>query len=109
MFLNTAFSMIDKIFQQEITNAEIKKNYKICFFLHKLCCFCCLDKCATLILPDNYVPPEQCGGDILQRLMVGCSETHVDMSDGDIELILENRESVKKLLKQKSGNYEENV
>ena len=109
LFLNTAFSMIDKIFQQEITNAEIKKNYKICFFLHKLCCFCCLDKCATLILPDNYVPPEQCGGDILQRLMVGCSETHVDMSDGDIELILENRESVKKILKQKSGNYEENV
>ena len=47
---------------------------------------------ATLILPDNYVPPEQCGGDILQRLMVGCSETYVDMSDGDIELILENRE-----------------
>ena len=109
LFLNTAFSMIDKIFQQEITNAEIKKNYKICFFLHKLCCFCCLDKCAKLILPDNYVSPEQCGGDILQRLMVGCSETHVDMSDGDIELILENRESVKKLLKQKSGNYEENV
>ena len=40
LFLNTAFSMIDKIFQQEITNAEIKKNYWLCFFLNKLCCMC---------------------------------------------------------------------
>lgn len=109
LFLNTAFSMIDRIFQQEITNAEIQKNYKICLFLHKILCFCCLDKCAKLILPDNYVSPEQCGGDILQRLMVGCSETHIDMSDEDIELIMENRESVKKLMKQKSVNCEENV
>ena len=109
LFLNTAFSMIDKIFQQEITNADIRKNYKLCFFLHKLCCFCCMEKCSRLILPDNYMPPEQCGGNILERLMVGCSETHIDMCDEDIEFILENRENVKKLFKKKSMNNDENV
>ena len=109
LFLNTAFSMIDKIFQQEITNADIRKNYKLCFFLHQLCCFCCMEKCSRLILPDNYMPPEQCGGNILQRLMVGCSETHIDMCDEDIEFILENRENVKKLFKKKSMNNDENV
>jgi hypothetical protein len=31
LFLNTAFSMIDKIFQQEITNAEIKKLLALFF------------------------------------------------------------------------------
>ena len=101
--------MIDKIFQQEITNADIRKNYKLCFFLHQLCCFCCMEKCSRLILPDNYMPPEQCGGNILQRLMVGCSETHIDMCDEDIEFILENRENVKKLFKKKSMNNDENV
>jgi len=108
LFLNTAFSMIDKIFQQEITNAEIRKNNRCCFLFHKVCCVCCLDYCAHCLLPDEFVRPEQCGGDILQRLMVGCSETHLDMSDGDIELILENRECVKKLLRRKSGS-DENV
>lgn len=106
LFLNTAFSMIDKIFQQEITNAEVRKNNRCCFLFHKFCCFCCLDYSADYLLPDEFVPPEQCGGDILQRLIVGCSETHLDMSDGDIELILENRDSVKKLLRRKSGSIE---
>ena len=109
LFLNTAFSMIDKMFQQEITNADIRKNYKLCFFLHKLCCFCCIGKCSNLLLPDNYIPPEQCGGNILERLIVGCNETHIDMCDEDIEFILENRENVKKLFKKNSINNNENV
>mgnify|MGYP001331656001 FL=1 len=109
LFLNTAFSMIDKIFQQEITNADIIKKYKFCFFIHKLCCCCCMERCSRLILPDNYIPPQQCGGNILERLMVGCSETHIDMCDEDIEFILENREDVKKLFKKKSSINDENV
>ena len=75
LFLNTAFSMIDKIFQQEITNAEIKKNYWLCFLLNKLCCMCGVS-CSRCLLPSNYVPPEECGGDILQKLMVGCGDAH---------------------------------
>ena len=81
-------------------------TWKYHWLFHKFCCFCCLDYCAGYLLPDEFVPPEQCGGDILQRLIVGCSETHLDMSDGDIELILENRDSVKKLLRRKSGSIE---
>ena len=33
LFLNTAFSLIDKIFQQEIKKAEIKKKHKLEWFV----------------------------------------------------------------------------
>ena len=106
LFLNTAFSMIDKIFQQEITNAEIKKNYWLCFLLNKLCCMCgppCISSaCSRCLLPSNYVSPEECGGDILQKLMVGCGGTHIDMTDDDIELIIKNRQYVTDILKRKT-------
>ena len=104
LFLNTAFSMIDKIFQQEITNAEIRKNYWPCFLLNKLCCMCCLSGVGTRwFIPPNYVQPEECGGDILQKLMVGCSGTHIDMTDDDIELLVKNRRYVSKRLRDKKG------
>ena len=104
LFLNTAFSMIDKIFQQEITNAEIKKNYWLCFLLNKLCCMCCLSGVgARWFIPPNYVQPEKCGGDILQKLMVGCSGTHLDMSDDDIELLVKNRRYVTQTLRHRNS------
>ena len=45
--------------------------------------------CVYGLLPSNYVPPEECGGDILQKLM-GMRGTHIDMTDNDIELIIKN-------------------
>ena len=112
LFLNTAFSMIDKIFQQEITNAEIKKTYWVCFLLNKMCCMCgasCFPRAGRWFLPDTYVRPEECGGDILQKLMVGCGGTHIDMTDDDIELILENRRYLSTILKNKKHRGENNV
>ena len=113
LFLNTAFSMIDKIFQQEITNAEIKKNYWLCFLLNKLCCMCgssCISAaCSRCLLPSNYVSPEECGGDILQKLMVGCGGTHIDMTDDDIELIIRNRQYVTNIMKGKPMRGEKSV
>ena len=110
LFLNTAFSMIDKIFQQEITNAEIKKNYWLCFLLNKLCCMCCLSGAeARWFIPPNYVQPEECGGDILQKLMVGCSGTHLDVSDDDIDRIIKNRRYVTQTLRHRNSVRGDNV
>ena len=110
LFLNTAFSMIDKIFQQEITNAEIKKNYWLCFLLNKLCCMCCLSGAERRwFIPPNYVQPEECGGDILQKLMVGCSGTHLDISDDDIDRIIKNRRYVTQTLRHRNSVRENNV
>ena len=57
LFLNTAFSMIDKMFQQEITNAELENN-NMCRFLIGGCC-----------LPKKFIEPELSGGVILEQLM----------------------------------------
>lgn len=57
LFLNTAFSMIDKMFQQEITNAELENN-NMCRFLIGGCC-----------LPSKYIEPELSCGIILEDLM----------------------------------------
>jgi hypothetical protein len=43
LFLNTAFSAIDMIFQQEIENAEMKNKYWFRNWLSKLLCCPCID------------------------------------------------------------------
>ena len=59
LYLNTAFSMIDKMFQQEITNAELENNNMCRFFIGG--CF----------IPEKYIKPELSGGIILEQLMSG--------------------------------------
>lgn len=66
--LNTAFSKIDAMFQQEITNAELEKIYPFRFFINNLAKTCC--KKTKLCLPVNYIKPEISGGDILERILV---------------------------------------
>jgi len=68
LFLNTAFSMIDKMFQQEILNAELRKTYYFSFFFHNI--FSSLfPNCTRCCLPSGYIKPEECGGCIFQKLM----------------------------------------
>lgn len=90
LFLNTAFSMIDRMFQQEITNAELENNYWMRFLCHEWLSFilppCCMPNC----LPRGYQEPESCGGDILKKLMG--AEFHVDVSEEDMEFIIANKE-----------------
>ena len=69
LFLNTAFSMIDKMFQQEITNAELRKKFCIGFMIRDIMTLFCPGFSKTWCLPKNYIPPEKCGGEILERLM----------------------------------------
>ena len=68
LFLNTAFSLIDKMFQQEITNAELKKNNWITFWvINNVGCFCsCIEK---YCLPENYKDPIECCGEIMCKII----------------------------------------
>lgn len=71
LFLNTAFSMIDKMFQQEILNAKLRSEYWLRFYIHDLfqyCCCCCGEK-VNFLLPPNYIKPEISGGYILDKIM----------------------------------------
>ena len=55
IYLKTAFIMIDKMFSQEILNAEIRKRYCIRFFFYDyffdIFCVFCNTRCC---LPANY-------------------------------------------------------
>jgi hypothetical protein len=68
LFLNKAFSMIDKMFQQEIINAKLRQKYWIRFKCNNfLKCFC--PSITSCFLPSNYINPENSGGDILQKII----------------------------------------
>ena len=69
LFLNTAFSMIDKMFQQEIINAKLKKKYKYSFMCYKLFSICCKSSAKRVFIPKNYMAPECSGGKILKEIM----------------------------------------
>ena len=68
LFLNTAFSVIDKMFLQEIANAEIKKKNKIRFLLYGFFSIFSRER-SKFILPNNYIPVEESGGELLQKIM----------------------------------------
>lgn len=52
--LNTAFSMIDKMFQEEIYNVNLKKKHCFGFWLNDVINkFCCFNKKSTYCLPDD--------------------------------------------------------
>jgi hypothetical protein len=85
LFLNTAFSMIDKMFQQEITNADLRKRYKASFFIHDMLRLCCPFISKRCCVPPHFVEPEECGGEILSNLMgVDCYK------ELDIEKIIQD-------------------
>ena len=69
LFLNTAFSMIDKMFQQEINNAELRKKFFINFLIRDMITTICPNFSKDWCLPASYNQPEKCGGDILHKLM----------------------------------------
>jgi hypothetical protein len=68
LFLNTAYSQIDKMFNQEIINNELKKSYRIRFYFYSLMC-CIRKENRKWLLPDNYIEPENCGGKILNDIL----------------------------------------
>lgn len=101
LFLNTAFSMIDKMFQQEIQNAEYRKKHWFRFFVHRIGIFCSsLRSCSHVALSAEYVEPENCGGEIMKKLL--SDDAPIDINDDDIDFILKNRKLRKKFLSNKN-------
>ena len=56
LYLNTAFMMIDKMFTQEIINAQLRKKYPLSFFFYNRCGFLSLIFCCSkkFFLPKGY-------------------------------------------------------
>jgi len=68
LFLNTAFSKIDHLFQQEITNAELRKIYPLRFMFNNIINMTFATN-STYCLPKTYLKPEMSGGELLERMM----------------------------------------
>jgi hypothetical protein len=68
LFLNTAFSMIDNMFQQEIVNAKLRQTYWMRFYIYDLCRCCCENR-VLLLLPPNYIDPKIAGGYVMEKIM----------------------------------------
>lgn len=76
LFLNTAFSVIDKMFLQEIANAEIKQKNKLCFILYGILS-CCFPNISKVLLPSDYVPVQDSGGELLRKIMNFPEKKHI--------------------------------
>ena len=69
LYLNTAFSVIDRMFQQEVINAEIERRYWFRFLLIRCLTCVCLDKCGAFCVPTGYRIPETDDNAILRHLL----------------------------------------
>ena len=71
LYLNTAFADIDKIFTQEITNAQLKKSYWIRFFLNDFIRAFCPAKflCNKILLPSEYKSIEEASSEQFNTIM----------------------------------------
>ena len=81
LFLNTAFSLIDRMFQQEIMNAELDKQ---CWF-RSWCSdivFCC---CGSRMQPPGYKDPEDCGGPIMKKILR--SDEYFEVTPEDLQFL----------------------
>jgi hypothetical protein len=67
LFLNTAFSCIEKMFSKEIANAELERKYWVRFLLSDSLSGC-LPR-SMFCLPPDHNPPGDCGGDILRKIL----------------------------------------
>jgi hypothetical protein len=75
LYLNTAFSMIDKMFQEEIDTEKLKQNNCIGFFVNDIWArFCCCfgkSSATTCCLPVEYIKAKKHDGsmDIFEKIM----------------------------------------
>lgn len=85
LYLNTAFLIIDRMFQQEIMNAELRKRYCLAFKLNDFFTLFCPTFCNRCFLPTEYIQPEKSGGQLLQDL-IGFNDKNImdGLSDHDL-------------------------
>jgi hypothetical protein len=98
LFLNTAFSAIDKLFQQEIANAEIKKTHTIAFLLNDIFSTIFPVKCKNLFIPTGYVPHDKIGGELIRKILGLCDDESAFTDDLlDLDDIIEKRSTRKSM------------
>ena len=85
IYLKTAFIMIDKMFSQEILNAQIRKRYCIRFFFYDyffdIFCLFCNTRCC---LPANY-KLDPISGTLLEEIL-NLNESYITNGISDVEL-----------------------
>lgn len=82
LYLNTAFSLIDKMFQQEITNAELEKTHWFSFWIVDTFS-CCCPSIKKIIIPDKYIEPHNCCGDTMRKIMDTDKLVHIKHNIND--------------------------
>lgn len=103
LFLNTAFSTIDKLFQQEIANAEIRKNHGFAFLLNDIFSTIFPKSCKNIFIPVGYVPHDELGGKLIQKI-IGSTEDENIYSD-DIDITNQNQNGFGRLKFNIPGVY----
>ena len=89
LYLNTAFSIIDNIFQQEITNAELKKRYLFTFLINDFINLFCPSNWKNWFVPVGYVEPSKIGSDNIIDVIGNKSgsflldDTEIDLCKGE--------------------------
>ena len=89
LFLNTAFSMVERMFMQEIQNAELRKKHRFGFafnnFLNSVTCVSGSQTC----LPAGYVAPEKSGGELLLKILGLREDLDKDVMSRDEKELIE--------------------
>jgi hypothetical protein len=89
LFLNTAFSMVERMFMQEIQNAELRKKHRFGFafnnFLNSVTCVSGSQTC----LPAGYVVPEKSGGELLLKILGLREDLDKDVMSRDEKELIE--------------------
>lgn len=85
LYLNTAFSIIDNIFQQEINNAELKKRYIFTFLINDFINLFCPSKWKNWFVPVGYVEPSKIGSENIINV-IGNDNGKFLLDDLDIDL-----------------------
>lgn len=84
LFLNTAFSIIDTIFQQEISNAEIKKKYWVTFLINDFINLFFPTRYKNYFVPPEYIEPQNMGNELIRKI-IGISDDDIFLDNIDID------------------------
>ena len=84
LYLNTAFSMIDNVFQQEFTNAELKKRFFFSFIVNDFINLFCPSTYKNWFVPIGYVEPSKIGNEPLINIIGNNSDIFLDDNDLDV-------------------------
>ena len=68
LFLNTAFSVIDKMFLREIANADLRRKHYVRFWFNDIVTVFAPVRCRMWFLPSTYAPNEDSDTELLKKI-----------------------------------------